>query len=356
LNFAVLSRIFRAVLVLTILAAAARTLNTAWADILYRRNTLDALIDAAAADPRNANIRLWLAEHQQHAGLDASAALEAAIHLRPDHARSWIALAIYEESLGRLADAEGHLLHAASIDRMFEPRWALVNFYFRRDNPDQFWKWVRSALEMAYGDLAALWDLCWRAARSPSDIEAILPADPAIRATYLRFLINVSPQAAAPVAVDLAERHPLPYRTLLIEWTSRLLDARLPGPAARVWSALCRHGAANCENGRFQTAPSGQGFDWRIARPYTHLRPGLRLSFDGRQPETAEILWRYVAADTGKVLPVWTAPPDAGFAWRVEAVAQRLSRVILEYRRPLGSPRFQGSFELHSVRLEPGHP
>jgi hypothetical protein len=235
---------------------------------------------------------------------------------------------------------------------MFEPRWALVNFYFRRDHREQFWKWARSALEMAYGDLAVFWDLCWHAASSPSEIEAILPKDPGIRATYLRFLIGVSPQAAAPVAVGLAEQNAGPHRELLIDWTTRLLEAKLPEPAARIWQALCRQGIANCDNDGFRTAPSGEGFDWHATGSFTHLRPGLRLSFDGKQPETAEILWRYASGDVRRVIPDWTAPADAGFSWRIEPVNQGLSRVVLQYRRPLGSPRFQGTFELRSVRLE----
>ena len=58
---------------------------------------------------------------------------------------------------------------------MFEPRWALANFYFRSGNGEQFWYWIRSSLDMAHGDLAALWDLAWRATDSPAAVAAVLP-------------------------------------------------------------------------------------------------------------------------------------------------------------------------------------
>ena len=44
------------------------------------------------------------------------------------------------------------LHEAARVDRTFDPRWTLANYYFRRQNWDEFWKWMRAAAEMSYGD------------------------------------------------------------------------------------------------------------------------------------------------------------------------------------------------------------
>ena len=59
-----------------------------------------------------------------------------------------------------IAGAERWLLDAARVDRQYEPRWTLANFYFRQQKMDDFWKWMRAALEVSYGDRVAAFDLC----------------------------------------------------------------------------------------------------------------------------------------------------------------------------------------------------
>ena len=35
------------------------------------------------------------------------------------------------------------LLESARRDKQYAPAWALANFYFRQDQPRQFWPWAR---------------------------------------------------------------------------------------------------------------------------------------------------------------------------------------------------------------------
>ena len=72
---------------------------------------------------------------------------------------------------------------------MYQPRYLLAQFYFRRQNPDNFWKWSRSALEIAYGDVTALLDLGWRMQPDSDWIwQYAIPARREIVRQYLVFL------------------------------------------------------------------------------------------------------------------------------------------------------------------------
>ena len=82
--------------------------------------------------------------------------------------------------------AERWLLEAARVDRQFEPRWTLANFYFRQQKMDEFWKWMRAALEVSYGDRDAAFDLCWSAAPDAATILArAIPERHAVLAAFV---------------------------------------------------------------------------------------------------------------------------------------------------------------------------
>src|SRR5205085_7070807 len=96
-----------------------------------------------------------------------------------------IRLGLRAELSGQRDGAEKLLLEAAGIDRLFEPRWSLVNLYFRTGNAEKFWPRVRSALDMAYGDLSPMYRLCWRFTSDPDLILRHVPDRPYVLARYL---------------------------------------------------------------------------------------------------------------------------------------------------------------------------
>lgn len=82
--------------------------------------------------------------------------LREAHQIHPRDAPIGIKLALSLENHGRAAEAEQVLLQAAAFNRQYLPAWALTNFYFRRQNPSQFWRWANLAVERCYDDMRPL--------------------------------------------------------------------------------------------------------------------------------------------------------------------------------------------------------
>ena len=80
---------------LTLLAAAAlgfagySSVRLAWADSLFRANTPESVKKATAIDPGNASYHAWLAEIEEHDGLDPEPELEIASKLNPSASAIW---------------------------------------------------------------------------------------------------------------------------------------------------------------------------------------------------------------------------------------------------------------------------
>ena len=146
-------------------------------------------------------------------------------------------------------------------------------------------------------------------------------------------------------------------------------------------------------NGNFEHAPIGFGFDWRLANlpglsvHYEETTPHLRIAFSGKQPESCEPLFAWVALqplrkyrltcryETGKI------PPGSGLKWQLYSAANggqlipdapslshegqttaqmefrtpeafQIGRLALAYQRAPGTVRIEGSVQLANVSLE----
>lgn len=398
-----------------LLAAAALALAFYWslrfaaADFLYRRDSPEALRRALLLAPGDARLHLRSAElHENPAA--RLAALETALALNPRDSSAWIELGLRSEIGGSFPKAERCLLEAARIDKTYEPRAALANFYFRRNRPEMFWPWVREALNIAYGDMAPLFRLCWGISEDPGLIlERAIPANPKVLSQYLQFLLAASRwDAAVPVAHRLL-RHARPeHQPVLLSCCDRLLDAGRGLQALSLWngmiaarllpySPLRPEAGAALTNPTFSLLPLSRGFDWRIPRLEGVLvareqnTSALRLSFSGKQPERCEPLsqflflrpsasyrFRFLYRTSGirpsaglrwEIYP-WNRP-GAPFAasdslssenWTAQDLRftsppdVTLARLALTYRRALGTTRIEGSLTLRGLSLERSPP
>jgi hypothetical protein len=120
-------------------------IRLAIADQLFRANSLKTLAKATQLNPINSQYFLLLAEYQEQAGVDPEPALAAASQLNPLDSSIWIHRGLSAEFAGDFARAEKFLLEAARVDKLFDPRVTLANYYFRRNNPEQFWRWTRGS-------------------------------------------------------------------------------------------------------------------------------------------------------------------------------------------------------------------
>src|SRR5439155_1177891 len=182
------------------------TLRLAVASQLTSAKSLDAMARAVRLAPGNAQYFAWLAEYREAAGLDPDPALAAAARLNPMDSAVKIRRGLRAEFQNDFAAAEKFLLEAAAVDKLFDPRATLMNFYFRRNRPEPFWRWSREAFAIGYGDLTSLFRLCWRMTADPELIRTrALPADRQVLRKYLRFLVAENHMdAAEPIASQLA--------------------------------------------------------------------------------------------------------------------------------------------------------
>src|SRR6185437_12999593 len=109
----------------------------------------------------------------------------------------------------------------------FEPRWTLANFYYRRGNEAEFWKWMRRALEVSYGDRTPAFDLCWRVTPDAKEILArAIPDRHDPLAAYLRYLVAKGRgDQSAPAALRLAAFQDSSDRLALMLACDALIEA-----------------------------------------------------------------------------------------------------------------------------------
>ncbi len=407
-----LRRLAAVLLAASLAVALYWSLRLTYADWLARQERMESVNRAIRLARGNAQYYVRAAELLKRAGAGEQlqeAALEQALALNPRDSEVWMELGLLAEMRGEWRRAERCLLEAARVDRTSQPRRTLANYYFRRGEKDKFWQWVREALEKepAAGDMAPLFRLCWSLTADAGFIlERALPERVEVLRQYLGFLLATSRlDAAEAVAARLLPRATREDLPLLLACCDRWLETRRVPAATDLWNALVRRGLLPYEalnpakgavltNGSFTIPPRGQGFDWRIPRvegitASLDQRPsGLRFTFSGKQPEQCELLWQYLplapAADYRFRFEYQTEdiPAASGLRWELRDVTQgrgpvrlaesgslssadwrsqemefttpahfTLARLVLVYRRALGTTRISGWIALRNLEL-----
>ncbi len=337
--------------------------------------------------------------------LGDTAALRHAVSVNRRLAPVWVELGLQAEAAGDLREAERCLLEAASVDRTYQTRWTVANYYFRGGDFEKFWPWARLAAEISYFTQTALFRLCWQTGAGPTTIlERAIPSRPGLLAQYLAFLLNEGrlneAEAAARRLLPLARPS---EASLFSRYCGHLAEAGRAALALEFWNASCQRGllpfrpldpgrGASLTNGDFSSPPGAGGFDWRVGSAEgLHVFPvssprALRLSLSGRQPEqcllleqwapvlpgrayrlsywvrlapggrTDGIRWR-VADPSGRNEYVAAALDAAGSSWSRHSAVFRvpagveLVRLGLEYRREPGTTRTETDLWLRQVAL-----
>jgi hypothetical protein len=359
----------------TLIAAALFSIHLARADAEFRRGDPASVARAVATEPRDIEYLLLRALQLDYDGADSTPLLERAAALNPVSSSPRLRLGLAAEIRGDYVTAERWLLDTARVDHQFEPQWTLANFYFRRANVPAFWKSMRAALEVSYGDRRPAFDLCWRMAGATGSAEILVRAIPDQREVveaYLVFLLESHRDAIAPSAMKLAQFHDPADRAILLAASDALIDShpevpdgpnapagraaispgRATGSAAHdeaeadraavsaieLWTAMGLAAPSAVFNGNFSSAPLNHGFDWRqIESPgVTHAsidqpRSAHRISFDGSQPESCALLTQILNLDPRAHYTLrWAARTSGirsptGIEWR-----------IADHRAPIG--------------------
>jgi len=368
---------------LTLAAASWWSIRLARADAAFRHRSPADVARAIELAPENSAYQSTLALQGEYAGQDTTSLLEDIAALNPRSSAPRIRLGLAAELRGDNVTAERWLQEAFSVDRQFETRWTLANFYFRQGRSDEFWKWMRSALEMSYGDRGVAFDLCWQMTADAEEIvDRGIPDRREVVASYLVYILDRHKQnAIAGAAKRLARMHVVDDLPLLYTATDNMLYADQAGEAADLWQALGNPRPEGITHPNFEEPHIGHGFDWRFAESpgVTHLpieAPSAhRIKFSGQQPESSELLRQVVGGLHPGVSYTlhWDARTQGiasptGLEWRIAGrVTPLISRddwasgqmvftadsdhpiLVLTYHRPEGQVRTQGQVDLKKI-------
>jgi len=375
------NRVVTVAALLLLIAAAVYSIWLAMADAAFRKQTPEGVARALEILPDRASYLLLRALQLDYDGVDSTALLERAARVNPLSSAPRIRLGLAAETQGDFPRSETWLLDAARVDHQFEPRWTLANFYFRRERWDEFWKWMRAALESSYGDRRLAFDLCWRVTQDADEVlRRAIPDQHDVLVTYLYYVMDQHLDAVGPVALKLAALRTAADVPQLESACDVLIDSGKVAEGRELWKQLGHRDTALITNGDFATEPGGHGFDWRMAHA-----PGVRdiafpgahrILFSGKQPELCELLRQFVVLEAGKRYSLhWDARTrglgmPTGVEWRagkargvVEGADEWrdgsldftagavLTPLTLAYQRPTGEARAEGSMEIRNVSL-----
>ena len=367
------------------------------ADAAFRQRSPAAVARAIELAPGDSAYLATLALQAEYTGQDPTPLLAEIAALNPRSSAPRIRLGLAAELRGDNLTAERWLQEAFSVDRQFETRWTLANFYFRQDRPDEFWKWMRSALEMSYGDRGAAFDLCWQMTADADEIlRRAIPETHNVLASYLVYVLNKHREGAlAGAALRLARTRIADDSPLLYAASDALLEAGQSRAAVDLWQALGNPAPQGVVHPDFVHADVdepriGHGFDWRFLQTpgVTHLPleapPAHRIRFNGQQPESCELLRQVLGGlrPGASYALHWEARTQGiasptGLEWRIfsKTISGRSAAIIssedwsagqlvftadsdpptlvLAYRRPEGQVRTQGQVDLRQVISSP---
>jgi hypothetical protein len=302
---------------------------------------------------------------------------------------AWITRGLAAEHAGNFSEAELALLQAARADRQYLPAWTLASFYFRQHRPQSFWPWAARAAALNYDDLRPLLKLADLIEPDPGVSLDRLSGTPQTEHAYLDFLIGEDRlEAARKVARRMLARHDPREAPRLADLVDRAIRAGHSDAAQEIWNGLGRFprldvaSGAVLTNGDLRTAPSGEGFDWRLPAVEgltAEWRPSqLDFAFGGAEPEACILLEQAVPLDAnryrlrfeystpgmpslagihwaleGKESPVL----DSSSVWRTgewifQSQKPGVAHLTLVYRRELGTTRAEGHLEIRNVRVE----
>ena len=378
--------------------------NVARADLYYRDNNLASTRAAVRIAPGNAVYHELLAELEEAEGANPDAELTKTTDLSPRESIYWIRRAFRAEVERKYDESERYLDEANRVDHGFDPRWALMNYYFRRGMAPQFWKATRAALEMSYGDRSPLFKLCLAMNNDPAVTRQVIPEKREILYQFFIYLIQQNRvQAASAIAEELAPKAQAEELPWLVKFCDRQAG-RDDGSSLIVWNALCRRRLVNFSelapdrgkiitNGDFSAPPLQQGFDWKYGNSagfsvnLIDATQGISVNVSGDEPDQAYILEETVPLTPGKqyllnyTYRLMDTQPDSGLQWVLladvphkpgteesignssvfsgtdwhnaqmsfPAGSHSSARLILQYRRAPATLRWKGTVQIRKI-------
>src|SRR6185312_1614838 len=384
------------------LIAAWQAISLSLATYFFRQGTVDSVSAALRLVPKDSTYLVDLAVRQPQ---NAVPLLKRAAVANPHDAAPWIQLGLIAEMRRRdPAQAEHDYLHAAKINRTSLTRWTLANFYFRQHRIAEAFHWSQATLQITASDATPIFLQLWSGADDPARIAAIIPDRPWILYQYLAFLLRSNRlDAIEPIAMRAMNQPYAPpkrpgTREILGTTEDKLLASGRTDAALKIWAGLHEKGMVGSPapsaqspvtNERFSTPSFGHGFDWTFSRNQgveivqVPEIAQLLVRVTGQQPERCRLIQQLIVLDPGRRYRLtWTftsegIPEDSGLHWRIlntngspagsnlvgpdlfsanrspaswdfqPPPNTRLCLLALDYSRPFGTIRAEGSITLH---------
>jgi tetratricopeptide (TPR) repeat protein len=373
------------------------------ASYLFKQDTAISVPAAVNLVPYNAEYVARLASWKEDR---RAALLKSAVELNPFDYESLIQLGLSAEmTAADPATAEAYFLKAASVNRMYLPKWTLAGYYFRRQNSSEFFRWANETLKISPYAGDPVFTQMWLMSQDPARLSAAIPDRARTLIQYTWFLSNSKQFAAMPPIVErlvrvVGEDDPRAWgrNDLIASALDHVLASGDLHTGLQIWTTL-RDGRwipqsvpdadRPLTNGDFHWPFYKHGFDWAPAETEAvHIQqfvnePSIDIGLSGDQPEHCELLRQYVAIESGFLYKLqWKAeaqgiPAGSGLAWhlrpanadeRIDITSIDLLRapqawefvappkvtgfmLTLEYDRALGHVRPAGHTLLRSVSL-----
>ncbi len=403
MKFVLLSAL-RYAIVLTALFAAYYSAVFARASFLFQQDTAASVPAAVHLVPFNgsyvARLAAWKPDNKEQL-------LHRAVQLNPFDYQTWIQLGLTAEMQQHdLASAERYYLRAADVNHMFLPKWTLTNFYFRNEQPDKFFRWAKATLQISPYQADPVFTQMWLMSQDASRIAAAVPDQPTVLLQYTNFLTRTGQFAPIPPIVQrlvnaTGSRNPSDFGRddQILPEEDRILAAGHLRPALAVWQTLAHAGwihlpvpspASPLTNGEFERTFLRHGFGWVPSAPngvavqQSVAEKNVEITLSGDEPEYCVLLQQYIPLERNHAYHLtWHAEGQAlespsGIAWHLHSIqtatpadlaagdvlaASRgtwdfrsplnsdVCLLTLEYSRPLGKLRANGSLTLRSVFL-----
>lgn len=394
----------RYLLIACALAAAIYSFVLARASWLFRQDTAISVPAAVELVPFDSTYITRLAAWRP---TETITLLQQAVQLNPFDSESWIQLGFASEFKQHdRASAERYYLKAAEVNKMFLPKWTLTNFYFRQDQPAEFFHWASETLAITPYTPEPVFVQMWLIDQDADKIARNIPDRPRILLPYAWFLSNSHQYSSIALIVQrlikaAGTTDPQAWGRdgLIATIEDRLIAQDQGDPALQIWASMVKGGWLHEDipsaqhpltNGNFPAPLFRHGFDWiptetdgvRIEEsPAEGL---IRLQFSGNEPEHCVVLQQYMPMEAGRPYGFrWqstSAPGDtlSGLTWHLKPVGKaaeldlassdlglprsgnwkvrapqgsKLYLLTLEYARPLGHLRARGTFILKSVSV-----
>ena len=247
--------------------------------------------------------------------------LRKAIALNPLNSSLRIELGEFAERNGDLVTAEEGFRSATRLDKTYASWGSLAGFCLRHRERGCFVEVAPRALALAGEgqDLNELFGGCYT-------YSVWVPNR--LLGQYLSWLMGSGRlEAARSIAGRIMAADARGFTQIMAEYCERLLSVGDFSSAWRVWQWIR------------PPRPSGLGFDWRYFSGKGVYFDKDRVTLTGDEPESFDLVWRYVYLEPSVSYLIRARELPAGFRWVLQG-----NRLVLRYERVRGLVRFEGNF------------